>query len=212
MIIDAINAQNFEELFAIHSPEFNLGLLDIAELVPEGIEQYLIKNFDKIPTHYKCFISKEFFEESLKQVDDLYYVLDDGEEKTQLINFIKTLVSNFADITDAPELGLSLEKVKNDLCKHFHCDMNHLRLVYPLIGPGTLWTKEDNLRREFLGKGQNEKVIIDKTQIFQVPKNTITLLKGQGHPSAHGKAVVHASPQITHTQEKRILLRIESIF
>ena len=207
-----INAQNFEELFAIHSPEFNVGLLDIADIIPEGLEQYLIAQFEKIPTHFKCFISKDSFEESIKQVDDLYYILDDCEDKTQLINFIKTLVSNFADITDAPEMGLSLEKVKTDLCKYFHCDINHLRLVYPLIGPGTLWAKEDNLRREFLGKGENDKVIIDKNRIFQVPKKTITLLKGQGHPSANGKAVVHASPQITHTQEKRILLRIESLF
>jgi hypothetical protein len=90
--------------------------------------------------------------------------------------------------------------------------MNHLRLVYPLMGPGTLWINDDNVRREHLGQGRNDLVVIDQNKINQVPNKTITILKGNGHPTGKNKAVVHASPVISKTLEKRILLRIESIF
>lgn len=212
MMVDSLHASTFEDLYGIHSKEFNIAFMDISHLSPMGIEDYLTEQFNKIPTMFKCIIAKDAFEETIDQLDELYYVLDDSDKKTELINFIKTLTSHFADVTDSPLMGVSLEKVKGDLCKYFHYDMNHLRLVYPLIGSGTLWTKEDNLRREFLGKGKNSEVIIDQTKIHQVPGKTITLLKGHGHPSAHGKAVVHSSPKISHIQEKRILLRIESLF
>lgn len=209
---DSIFANDFSDLYSIHQKEFNIGLMNIEEIEPSTIKPYLEANFDKLPSMFKCIVSKDEFEESIKELDKLYYILDDDNEKLELINFIKTLVSNFADITDSPEMGVSLEKVTGDMCRYFHCDMNHLRMVYPLLGPGTLWAKEDNLRRNFLGKGNNDEVIIDPNKIFQVPSKTITLLKGQGHPTAFGKAVVHASPIISKSKEKRVLLRIESIF
>lgn len=211
-MIEALEATNFEDLYAIHNKEFNIGFMDVSSFSPPGIEEYLNEQFHTIPTMFKCIVSKDDFEETLKQINELYYILDESDKKTELINFVKTLISHYADITDAPEMGVSLEKVKGDMCKYFHCDLNHMRLVYSLIGSGTLWTKEDNLRREFLGKGMNEAVIIDQEKIYQVPSKTVTLLKGQAHPTAHGKAVVHASPKISSTQEKRILLRIESLF
>lgn len=205
-------ANNFEELYKIHDHQFNIAFMNVNQLVPEGLENYLASNFDKIPGMYKEIISKNNFEESISQLDEIYYVLDECEDKINLIQFIKTIVSNFADVTDSPDMGVSIEKVEGDLCKYFHCDMNHLRLVFPLLGPGTFWASEDNLRREFLGLGQNEKVIIKSDQIKQVPNGVISILKGQGHPSALGKAVVHASPPISQSCEKRILLRVESLF
>lgn len=211
-MIEALHANAFEDLYSIHETKFNIGLMNIDDLEPTGIKNYLEKNFHKLPRMFKCIVSKDNFEESINQLDEIYYVLDDNEEKTELINFVKTLASNFADITDSPDMGISLEKVEGDLCKYFHCDMNHLRLVYPLLGPGTLYLNEDNVERRFLGKGSNENVVKDPTKINQVPPKTISLLKGQGHPSAHGLAIVHASPPINRMVDKRVLLRIESIF
>lgn len=212
MMVESLHASSFEDLYEIHSKEYNIAFMDISHILPRELENYLIEQFDKIPTMFKCIIAKDMFEETIDQLNELYYILDDSDKKTELINFVKTLVSHFADVTDSPLLGVSLEKVKGDLCKHFHYDMNHLRMVYPLIGSGTLWAEEDNVQREYLGQGKNSKVILDQTKIHQVPGKTITLLKGNRHPTALGKAVVHSSPQISHTKEKRILLRIESIF
>jgi hypothetical protein len=209
---ESLYANDFSDLYSIHQKEFNIGFMNIETIEPSMVKSYLEINFDKLPSMFKCIISKDNFEESIRELDNLYYILDDNDEKLELINFIKTLVSNFADITDSTDMGVSLEKVTSDMCRYFHCDMNHLRMVYSLLGPGTLWAEENNLRRNFLGKGKNDEVIIDPTKIFQVPPKTLTLLKGQGHPTAHGKAVVHASPIISKSKEKRVLLRIESIF
>ena len=211
-MIESLHVKTFEDLYSIHQKEFNIGLMNIESLEPKSIKPYLVRNFTALPKMFKCIISKDNFEESLEQLNEIYFILDDNEEKAELINFVKTLVSNFADITDSPEMGVSMEKIEGDLCKHFHCDVNHLRLVYPLLGPGTLYLNEDNVKRQFLGKGKNDEVVIDAARIIQVPPKTISLLKGQGHPSAHGRAIVHASPVISNTMDKRVLLRIESIF
>ncbi len=212
MNVGALHAGNFEELHAIHHPNYNIGFLDISDFDTETPRAYLRDNFEKLPTFFKCIVSKDNFEESIKELDNLYYVMDECAEKQALIDFVKTLTSHFADVTDAPDMGISLEKVEGDLCKYFHYDMNHLRLVYPLLGPGTLWLNEDNVRREHLGKGKNELVVIDHTKIHKAHEKNITLLKGHAHPSAKGRAVVHASPPIKGTNEKRVLFRIESMF
>lgn len=207
MIEHCLIAENFEMLHSIHQKKFNIGLMNIEDMEPFGQREYLESQWEKIPTQFK----QNFYDE-LEQMENLYFILDEGPDKKQLINFLKTLIANYADVTDAPILGISVEKVTGDMCKFFHCDVNHLRLVYPLLGPGTLWAGEDNVRREHLGKGRNEDVIINQDQIFQVPSKTITLLKGNGHPTGKGAAIVHASPIDSLTKEKRILLRIESMF
>jgi hypothetical protein len=212
VITNCFQAENYEMLYEIHQNNYNIGLLNIEENEPDTQRAYLEASWANIPTNFKCMIDKNNFELEIEQLNELYYVLDDCEEKNKLINFLKFIVSNFADITDAPILGISLEKVTGDLCRFFHYDVNHLRLVYPLLGPGTLWLTDENVRREYLGKGNNDLVVIDQDKIFQVPAKTITLLKGNGHPTANNRAIIHASPVISKTSEKRILLRIESIF
>jgi hypothetical protein len=212
MISNCILAQNYEMLYDIHKDNFNIALMDISADEPVNLRAYLENNWDRIPSFYKCMVDKEHFEEELNQLNELYYVLDDCDDKSNLISFIKTIVSNFADVTDAPILGISFERVTGDLCRNFHCDMNHLRLVYPLLGSGTLWLSDENVRREHLGQGKNELVVIDQKNIFQVPKKTLSVLKGNGHPTGNNRAVVHASPAISNSNEKRILLRIESLF
>lgn len=199
-------------LHSIHQKKFNIGLMNVEDLEPFDQKEYLASQWEKIPTQFKCIIEKQNFDDQLEQIENLYFILDESPDKLKLINFVKTLIANYADVTDAPILGISVEKVTSDMCKYFHCDVNHLRLVYPLLGPGTLWAGDDNVRRENLGKGRNEDVIINQDRIFQVPAKTITILKGNGHPTGSGSAIVHASPIVSATKEKRILLRIESIF
>ena len=80
-------ANNFEELYKIHDHQFNIAFMNVNQLVPEGLENYLASNFDKIPGMYKEIISKSNFEESISQLDKIYYVLDECEDKINLIGF-----------------------------------------------------------------------------------------------------------------------------
>lgn len=209
---NCIEASSFEELYKIHNREFNIGLLSAEANEPEDMRAFLRDNFDQISSRFKCEIDKNNFVEELKQLNELFPLLDDSETKTEIIEFVKYLVSNYADVTDAPILGLTVEKVTGDMCRYFHCDLNSLRLVYPLLGPGTLWVEDSNVNRDYLGQGKNELVVKDSTKIFQVPPRTITLLKGNGHQTAYNCGVVHASPPVSKTKEPRVLLRIESLY
>jgi hypothetical protein len=211
-VSNCILANSFEELFNIHNSQYNIGLMNVENVEPIDQRKYLENNFVNISTLFKLEIDKNHFESHLEELNYLFPKLSDDEDKMKLINFLKYVISNYADVTDAPVLGITIEKVVNDMCRFFHCDMNSLRLVYPLLGPGTLWVSDENVNRQFLGKGKNELVIKDSNQIFQVPIKTITILKGNGHVTGNNKAIVHASPKISETREKRILLRIESLY
>lgn len=205
-----ILAKSYEELFSIHRREFNLGLMKSE--IPVRVTKYLEENIEEFPTIIKRTISKDHFEEDIEVINDLYLKTGDEPTRLEFVNHLKEIISNFADVSDAPLLGVSIEKVTSDMCKFYHCDMNHLRLVMTLLGPGTLWTSNENVNREHLRKSANELVLKDKDKVFQAKQNEIVLLKGQGHPTSHNLAIVHASPKIIQENKKRILLRIESIF
>lgn len=207
-----IEACNFEELYEINKSHYNIGIMKIVNSLDENVKTLLVENFEELNTTFKCEIAKKNFEEDLKQLNDLYPYLEDKLKRDDLIEFVKYLVSNFADVTDAPLLGLTIEKVKDDMCRFFHCDMNSLRLVYTIIGPSTLWVEDSNVNREFLGQGRNDLVIKNKELIKQVPNNSIVLLKGNGFYNGQNRGVVHASPKISGSGEKRILLRVEALY
>ncbi len=209
---NCIEASSFEELYKIHNREYNIGLMRIDSIEPEDMRNFLHNNFDQLNSRFKCEVDKENFEADIKQLDNLFPILDDSESKKEIIDFVKHLVSNYADVTDAPILGITVEKVTTDMCRYFHCDMNSLRLVYPLLGPGTLWVEDSNANREYLGQRKNELVVKDPAKIYQVPPKTITLLKGNGHHTAYSCGVIHASPPVSITNEPRVLLRIESLY
>jgi len=207
-----LEAGSFEELFKINLHQYNIGFMDLRDFEPQGLRQYLTENFNRLMPFYKMQIEKVDFEKDLLLIDKHFSHLPHSDEKFELIQFVKFLVSNYADVTDAPILGLSIEIVKNDLCSLFHCDMNSLRLVYPLLGPGTLWVKDEDVNRNYLGLRRNDLVVNDSSKINQVPLKTLAVLKGNGFYAGANRGVVHASPKISTTQEKRILLRIESLY
>ena len=82
----ALNSITFEELSTIHQKEYNIALMSVAPFEPQNIKIYLEKNFEELPQMFKCIISKDNFDESIKQLDEIFYILDDNEEKMEFIN------------------------------------------------------------------------------------------------------------------------------
>jgi len=127
------------------------------------------------------------------------------------LNDIETLLSIFNRITQAQSFRLLLATINTNMCRRFHTDVNDLRMLCTYSGPGTLWLTEDNVNREALETCKdNECIVKDESKIQQAPTGSVVILKGAIYPQQGTKAIVHRSPTIEESGEKRLLLRIDT--
>ena len=130
---------------------------------------------------------------------------------TLLLNDIKYLLNLFGEISHAKSFRLLMATVNTNMCRRFHTDVNDLRLLCTYFGPGTLWLKEENVNRTALETCKdNECIVLNPDEIQQAPTGAVVILKGSIYPSEETKAIVHRSPTIDKSGEKRLLLRIDT--
>lgn len=128
-----------------------------------------------------------------------------------LLNDIKHSLLLFDQLTQAKTYSVLLATVNTNMCRRFHTDMNDLRMLCTYSGPGTLWLTEDNINRKALHSiDNNENIAINESKIQQAKTGSIVILKGAIYPIEGTKAIVHRSPTIEETGEKRLLLRIDT--
>lgn len=128
-----------------------------------------------------------------------------------ILQDIEQAISYFKSVTKTERFRLLLATVNTNMCRRFHTDINDLRMLCTYSGPGTLWLTDDNINHAALNnKGDNEAIVIDKNRIQQAATGAIVILKGAIYPQEPNKAVVHRSPTIEETGEKRLLLRIDT--
>lgn len=122
-----------------------------------------------------------------------------------------SLLHLFKDITKANSYKVLLATVNTNMCRKFHTDINDLRMLCTYSGPGTLWLEDDNVNRKALDTcGDNECIVLDETKIHQAKTGSVVILKGAIYPIEGTKAIVHRSPTIEETGERRLLLRIDT--
>ena len=126
-------------------------------------------------------------------------------------NTVKELLLKYKEITSINDFRLLLTTVNSNMCRKFHTDINDIRLLCTLSGEGTLWLPEFNVNREALDtQKDNEDIVIDPSYIMQALENSAVLLKGALYPKSGTRAIVHRSPTIEESGEKRLLLRIDT--
>ena len=128
-----------------------------------------------------------------------------------IIQDIKALLHHFAEITEAKNFRLLLATINTNMCRRFHTDINDIRLLCTYSGPGTLWLTDDNINQKALNNlSDNESIVIEEDKIQQAKTGAVVLLKGAVYPQKGTKAIVHRSPTIEESGEKRLLLRIDT--
>jgi hypothetical protein len=126
-------------------------------------------------------------------------------------NDILYLIDLFKEITNADNFRILLSTVNTNMCRKFHTDMNDLRLLCTYSGPGTLWLNDDNVNREALDSHyDNECIVLDESKIRQAATGAVVILKGAIYPGEATNAIVHRSPSIEESGERRLLLRIDT--
>ncbi|MCU0356214.1 MAG: DUF1826 domain-containing protein [Cyclobacteriaceae bacterium] len=199
--------QDLMGLLAVKNPHFNLGIgkRQVKASLENAVQELMHSSFQGID---KVLEQQESWSETM--------ALLIGHNTTAnwillepLINDISMCCALFVKITQARSIRLSLKVVNHDACQKFHIDGYAYRLLCSYCGPGTEWTYNDNVRRKLLGEGENEDIIKDWSRIERIATYDIAVLKGELPRQRTGKGIVHRSPPVSQTGEKRLVLRID---
>lgn len=109
-----------------------------------------------------------------------------------LADAIVPLASSFATLMACDELRIRLDVIETDACRKFHADQVTVRLLMPLVGPGTQWAYANT-------QGQIPE--------GQLQIGDVGLFKGRVW--AEEPIILHRSPPIGATGITRLLLVID---
>ena len=116
------------------------------------------------------------------------------------------LVSAFACLLGARRIGLRLRVLDKAMCPRFHVDHVPVRLITTYGGIGSQWLKEGAMDREQLGQANAEPH--GMSQIQQLKRGDVALLKGEKWHGNEGYGLIHRSPQPA-PGERRLLLTLD---
>lgn len=123
---------------------------------------------------------------------------------------VARLSTDFLKLSEDGTGTILMKVIESNSCAKFHTDGYSLRLFTTYYGPGTEWLPEKATNRKGLGKS-NELIVKDPQQIQRMSPFEVGILKGElpNRPIAV-KGIVHRSPAILQTGEKRIILRVDT--
>lgn len=128
-----------------------------------------------------------------------------------IIQDIEKLLLLFGEVTGSTEFRLLLATINTNMCRRFHTDVNDVRMLCTYSGPGTLWLTDDNINQEALrNNADNTHIVLKEKKIQKAKTGAVILLKGAMYPQEKVKAIVHRSPTIEESGEKRLLLRVDT--
>ena len=109
--------------------------------------------------------------------------------------------NRLAQLLVCDTLAIRLEVIETDACRRFHADYVSVRLILTYVGPGTQWL--DNVAAIRLRNG----AAVETLDVRNVLAGQIALFKGRKW-SPDG-AIVHRSPPIADTGQRRLVLVID---
>lgn len=116
---------------------------------------------------------------------------------------VTTLAQAFAAVMGTSRVSIRLDVIETDACRRFHADYVTARLICTYAGPGTQWL--DATDAMALGEGTD----VDTLAIQSLATGDVGLFKGRlWSPDA---PIVHRSPPIITTGERRLLLVIDPV-
>ena len=172
------------------------------------IEDYLIKCIAKELAPISFFSNQSELSEKLEEARSSWEASYDPMGDV-FWNDVLKISWDFLLFSERGEGTVHLKVISDNACHKFHTDGYSLRLFTTYLGKGTQWLPENNVNRNALGK-TNELIVKDSNRIQQMETMEVGILKGEPRMerrTAHG--IVHRSPEIEPTGEKRVILRVD---
>ena len=129
---------------------------------------------------------------------------------------IAQLVDMFCCLFDLKRAGLRLTALDRAMCPRFHVDRVPCRLLTTYQGVATEWLPHQAAYRSKLGIGNQGKpdeqsgLLNSSTDIQQLCRGDIALLKGESWEGNQGAGLIHRSPQLPD-KKCRLLLTLDFI-
>jgi hypothetical protein len=169
----------------------------------QAIEEFVANNPD---------FSKSVNVSSESAYQELQRTLDDLPPP--LVQNIAELVDMFCCLFDLKDAGVRLATLNSAMCPRFHVDRVPCRLVTTFYGTATQWLPNHVLDRSKLGHGSNGQpdhlsgLYQDESDVQQLSRGDVALLKGGAWIGNEETALVHRSPMVS-AQENRLLLTLD---
>ncbi len=125
------------------------------------------------------------------------------------IEDVAMLFDFFSNLCKTENASVTLGIIDHDACRKFHVDFYELRLLCSYIGPGTEWVYNNNVNRKYLGRGENEQIIRKNEEVQRLKAFEVCLLKGEAGINYGKPGIVHRSPPLQDSKDKRLVLRID---
>lgn len=201
-----VMAESVQDLHRIHEDGINLVVLPREEnpAVRGFFENISKKDFNDINSFTEANQVEKLFEEHL----GIYSHLK-GYRKA--LDDLTHLSEIFQEISSESELSVNLNKIRINSTP-FHIDGFKLRLVHTYIGPGTVWTPDDNVcdyPTELYTHTPPK--IIDSRRIRQMKPFWVGIVKGANYTGNTCDALVHRSPRIEHLNLTRMVYLVGNI-
>lgn len=187
-------------LNGIHDPNVNIAIYE-RSITPmeKEIEQLLTQEIRLKLTGNRAEIMQSF----------MAFFKEQKCSGERLLEDISHLLELFEKLTHIKGFQVFFSTISTDMCRRFHTDIHDLRLLCTYFGPATLWLPEEAADRNAHHIGEdNDQIVKDKDLVQQANAGDVLILKGALYPQA--KAVLHRSPRIEKTGQKRLMLRIDT--
>jgi hypothetical protein len=177
------------------------------ELTSE-IKTYLYDLLTEDLTPIKCFVTQPDLISQVKYMRE-QWDQDFLAEGDAFWKDVYQISYDFLEFSKVNSGTIHLRVVNNDACNKFHTDGYKLRLFSTYIGPGSEWLPEEIVNRRGLGKS-NDQIVKDSSRVKRMGTGHVSILKGEIPGQFNERrGIVHRSPPMSHSGEKRMILRID---
>lgn len=137
----------------------------------------------------------------------------DTDKSLKLCTLIKDdilrFLQQFKDISGSKSFRLLFAVISTNMCTKLHSDINDLRMLCTYAGSGTIWVPDAAIdEKANHPKSNSKEIIIDESLLRQAKPGDVVILKGALYPDAD--PILHRSPSIEESNQKRLLLRIDT--
>jgi len=169
---------------------------------PELLEKIVRTALTDVPTYDDVIKNQD-----VEHIPEIFTHEPTKRIMTELMPAIRKL----RDISEAKRFKLTIGVTQEQMCPLFHVDHNYLRLLTTLVGPGTEWLANKDVKRKGLGKGNNSKIVKPESMIQQLLTFQVGFLKGDLFPNNLGNGLVHRSPAVPPGTMGRWFIRMDAL-
>lgn len=114
---------------------------------------------------------------------------------------VRRWVELFADLTDAPLVGVRLVALSSAMCPRLHVDRMSLRTVITYAGEGTEFVDGAHYDRRWLQRAEPP----ENCPVERAQAGDVVLLKGEAWPDNAGRGAIHRSPPASRAAPRLVL-------